>query len=86
MQTKYKIYNTQSTISYTNYMIVAGLIVGSLLNHSYDQSDNVSNFILPQYTKVVNQTNFKNQAIQVIENSILQIENADFDFYSISIE
>ena len=80
MQTQYKVYDSSSTVSYTNHMIVAGLIIGSSLTYSNQASFDISSFAQAQFSKATNQTAMENKTLDVVNNAIAQQEIASFDF------
>lgn len=79
MQTKYRTYNTQSTTSYMNHMIILGLMATSGMSQSYEP-----NSIFPKNIKQQSiQKDIENKSTNIVKNSIEQIKNANFDFLKV---
>ena len=80
MQTQYKVYDSSSTISYANHIIIAGLIVGSSLAHSNQASFDIASLTQAQFLKAANQTAMDNKTLAVVKDAIAQQKIANFDF------
>ena len=79
MQTKYKTYNTQSTTSYMNHILILGLMTTSGISQSYEPNEDFSKNIEQCST----QKDVVSQGINIVENSIKQVQNANFDFLKV---
>mgnify|MGYP005855249877 CR=1 FL=1 len=84
MQTKYNLYDTQSTTSYINHMFLVGVLAGSSLGYSYDENVNFSSSLPQEYlAPAANQTNTQNQTSNIMQDAHKQIVNASFDFLNV---
>ncbi|QHG91862.1 hypothetical protein CVO_08510 [Sulfurimonas sp. CVO] len=84
MQTKYNIYNTQSTSSYINHMFLVGVLASSSLGSSYETHTNFSSSLPQEYlAPAANTTTIQNQAQSIMQDAHRQIIASNFDFLQV---
>jgi len=84
MQTKYNIYNTQSTSSYFNNMLLVGVLATSSMGSSYGIHTGFIDSLSYEHTHFsANQTALKNETQNIVQDAHKQIMASNFEFLQV---